>query len=839
MSESVGYAYLNVIPRLSKSGMLASEAATAGASMGTAMSGKMSAAVSAGTVALGGIIANVATMGAQAIGSFFSDSIATGMEFDKTMSQVAATMGVSVDEVQELSEFAQEMGATTAFSATQSAEALNYMALAGYDAETAMGMLPTVLDLAAAGSIDLASASDMVTDAQSALGLSLEETSVMVDQMAKASSQSNTSVEQLGSAMLTVGGTAKIVKGGTQEIATALGILADNGIKGSEGGTALRNVILSLTAPTDKAAAAMNSLGLNVFDAEGNMRPLNEVMDDLSGLLGQMTEQDRAEWISTVFNKRDLKSVEALLANTGVNVSDLSAKLEESGVNWEKYAGTATAYGDELSGSAEDMASRVNAAFVDMRGYGLDYEGMIDQLQKRFNLTEEDAVIALKAIQEGTEESTNRWNELSEAIGDSEGAAKRMAETQLDNLAGDVTLFQSALEGVQIAVFHKVEPALRAVVQFASTAASGITEFLNGDAVMGFLDGAASAVSSFLDGLAPVGEALGVLGEAVWGLITAIAEPFAEAFGLAGENTGALGDSLASVLVPIIEGAAAIIRDVVTPIVQAAATYLVENVLPVIGNVADFIINGVVPALGELFTWIGENIIPIVTDMVSSFAEQALPAIMDFAGFIISDVVPALMDLFRWIGDNVVPVVQDLFSWLGDNILPVFSDVAGFITGTLVPAVSDLFSWLNDNVVPVFQDLLQVVKDVLSFLGDVAQAASDAAAEVISAGNSAQDGWYYAQQGVGATVRYFAEGGIVTRPTLGVIGEAGTPEAVIPLDRLDSYMARIADASGGQPGQVVITGNEFNVRSDADIDRIGRTLVEQWSRMQRSSTWAS
>ena len=188
MSEAIGYAYLNVIPRLSQSGMLASEAALAGESMGTAMSGKMSSAVSAGTVALGGIIASVATVGAQAIGSFFGDSISTGMEFDKTMSQVAATMGVSADEVRNLSEFAQEMGSTTAFSATQSAEALNYMALAGYDAETAMGMLPTVLDLAAAGSIDLASASDMVTDAQSALGLSLDETAEMVDQMASASS---------------------------------------------------------------------------------------------------------------------------------------------------------------------------------------------------------------------------------------------------------------------------------------------------------------------------------------------------------------------------------------------------------------------------------------------------------------------------------------------------------------------------------------------------------------------------------------------------------------------------------------------------------------------------
>ena len=154
-------------------------------------------------------------------------------------------MGYSVEELNtagseaaetysQLRSFAMEMGATTAFSATEASNALNYMALAGYDAETSMAMLPNVLNLAAAGGIDLASASDMVTDAQSALGLTLDETSVMVDQMAMAASKSNTSVAQLGEAFLTVGGTAKNLAGGTTELSTMLGVLADNGIKGSE-----------------------------------------------------------------------------------------------------------------------------------------------------------------------------------------------------------------------------------------------------------------------------------------------------------------------------------------------------------------------------------------------------------------------------------------------------------------------------------------------------------------------------------------------------------------------------------------------------------------------------
>lgn len=162
-----------------------------------------SAMQKAGTVMAG------ATAG---IVAFAGSSVNAGKDFDSAMSQVAATMGKTVDEIENLRDFAKQMGSTTAFSATQSAEALNYMALAGYDAETSMSMLPNVLNLASAGGMDLARASDMVTDAQSALGLTLQQTTEMVDIMAKTSSSTNTSVEQLGDAFLTVGGLAKIFR---------------------------------------------------------------------------------------------------------------------------------------------------------------------------------------------------------------------------------------------------------------------------------------------------------------------------------------------------------------------------------------------------------------------------------------------------------------------------------------------------------------------------------------------------------------------------------------------------------------------------------------------------
>lgn len=357
------------------------------AAKGTAVSSGNSMVASIGK-AKKAIGAAALGMGA-AIGAFGVASVKTGMEFDSAMSQVAATMGMTMDEMSaktgevdlawghfsgNLRDYAKEMGAHTKFSATESAEALNYMALAGYDAQKSMEMLPPVLNLAAAGNMDLATASDMVTDASSALSLSQAETVAMVDQMAAASAKSNTSVEQLGSAMLTVGGTAKVLKGGTTELSTALGILADNGTKGAEGGTALRNILTSIQG--DKFEDTFGEMGVQAYDAQGKLRSLKDIFGDMSVALDGLTDEQKTDIINKTFNARDLKNVNALL---------------------------------------------------------------------------------------GT--SADRWNELGAAIEDSEGAAQQMADTQLDNLAGDITLLQSAFEGLKIQVSEGLTPTFRTLVQ--------------------------------------------------------------------------------------------------------------------------------------------------------------------------------------------------------------------------------------------------------------------------------------------------------------------------------------------------------------------------------------
>ena len=323
------------------------------------------------------------TAGVAALGTAV---VTTAASFESSMSQVQATMGItsdsvstlngqSVNKMDALGDLAKQMGSTTAFSASECAQALNYLALAGYDTQQMADTLPIVLNLAAAGGIDLASASDMVTDAMSALGMETSEAGTMVDQMAKTASSTNTSVAQLGEGILTIGATAKSIKGGTAELNTALGILANNGIKGAEGGTHLRNIILSLQNPTDKAADAMDALGLSVYDSEGNMRSMNDILGDLNTAMDGMTSEEKANIISKIFNKTDLSSVNALLANTG-----------------------------------------------------------------------------------------DTWDELQGSIASSAGAAQQMADTQLNNLQGQLTILKSALEGLAISIGELLMPYIKQIV---------------------------------------------------------------------------------------------------------------------------------------------------------------------------------------------------------------------------------------------------------------------------------------------------------------------------------------------------------------------------------------
>lgn len=393
-------------------------------------------------VVAGNLIASGLKMAATAAVNFAKDSIQTGMQFDSAMSQVAATMGTTTDQIGELREFALQMGETTQFSAIEAAEALNYMALAGYDASESMQMLPTVLDLAAAGSMGLAQASDMITDSQTALGLSFAETTTLVDQMAATASNTNTSVTQLGDAILTVGATARDLAGGTTELNAVLGVLADNSIKGSEAGTHLRNIMLAMTPTTKDAKDAFAQLSLEAYDSHGNLRSLSDIFQDLSASLDGMTSEERTDILNKIFNKTDLAAVNALLGTTAERWDEVYASIENS------------------DGAAASMAETLR------NNLGGDMQLFQSAVQSAQIAVADSLTPALRELAQAGTESVSRLTEAFKADGIAGAAA------ELGNILSEA--IPSAIEGLTSAL----PTLIPTVIDAGMSLANGIVEGL-------------------------------------------------------------------------------------------------------------------------------------------------------------------------------------------------------------------------------------------------------------------------------------------------------------------------------------------------------------------------
>lgn len=584
------------------------------------------------------------TAGVTALGTA---SVTTAANFESAMSQVQATMGItkdamstvdgqSVNTMETLNALAKKMGAETAFSAMECAEALNYLALAGYDTQQMCDTLPTVLNLAAAGSIDLASASDMVTDAMSALGMEVSDADVMVDQMAKTASTTNTSVAQLGEGILTIGATAKSVKGGTAELNTALGILANNGIKGAEGGTHLRNIILSLQNPTDKAADAMESLGVQVYDSQGNMRSMNDILGDLNTSMDGMTSAEKDNIISKIFNKTDLAAANALLANTGKS-----------------------------------------------------------------------------------------WDDLQSSIANSGGAAQQMADTQLDNLQGQLTLLKSALEGLAISFGQLLMPAIKSIVGVLQNVVDWLNSLDEGTkkviVTVALVAGALGPV------LIIVGKVISAVGTIMTvipklsGAITAVKTAFAAL------NTTMLANPIFLIIAAITVLVAAFIYlwntnedfrqfwiDLWENVKQVAITVwnaikeffqAVWDAIKVIFETVFGVIKTLVTTYFNLYKTIIETVFNVIKTVITTIWE-AIKGVFTTVFNVIKTIVTTYFNIYKTIIQTVLTVIQTVITTVWNTIKTVIT--------TVMNAIKTIFTTVWNAIKTIIQSVVSGIKGLIT-----------------------------------------------------------------------------------------------------------------------------
>ena len=636
---------------------------------------KAGKAVAGATAKLAKGLAVSVGVAATAIGGIGAASINVGSQFEASMSQVAATMGMTADEANYNNEVyamlanrAKEMGATTKFSASESAEALNYLSLAGYTAEQSYNALPTILNLATAGGMDLAAASDMVTDAMSALGIAATEENLTQfgDQMAKAAQKSNTSVEQLGEAILTVGGTAKTLSGGTTELNTLLGIIADNGVKGSEGGTKLRNIMLSLQAPTDVASKKMKQLGLNVYDAEGKMRPMNEILKDLNSSMGDMTDQQKQDVLSTIFNKADLKSVNALLDNCGDRFDELSGYIANS------------------DGAMQDMADTMNN----------NLQGRITELKSAL----EGAGIAIyEAIG-----SSNLKDLVKEASGWISDLTKATEEGGIDGLVGAIgTVFAKVITKISSMTPQVIEAGISIVSSLISGIKSNLPQMISGITEAGTI---------FIKGILQlVPELLFAGGELVLQLAEGVIEQLPELL-----NSGA--EAITKLAQGIVDGTP-LMADVVVKIITTLSSSIGQNLQPILGAALQ-----VLMALVEGFTQALPVLIPAVVQIITElvkFISQNLDTIIIAALDILMALVQGLIDSIPVLIPAIVEVIMNLVQFISDN-LSIILEAALSIILALVQGITENIPLLVDGVIQIITGLVTFITENLPMIIEVA-----------------------------------------------------------------------------------------------------------------------
>ena len=265
-------------------------------------------------------------------------AIDAGSSFEAGMSQVQAVSGASGEELDRLKEKAKEMGAKTKFSAAESAEALNYMAMAGWKTEDMLGGLEGVMNLAAASGEDLASTSDIVTDALTAFGYTAKDSGHFADILAAASSNANTNVGMMGETFKYIAPLAGAMGYSAEDAAVAIGLMANASIKGSQAGTSLRSILTRLTKPTKDSEMAMNDLGLSITDNTGRMKPLSEVVIDMRDAFAGLSENEKASYAAMLAGQEAMSGLLAI-----VNASD---------TDFEKLSGAIAG----CNGAAEEMA---------------------------------------------------------------------------------------------------------------------------------------------------------------------------------------------------------------------------------------------------------------------------------------------------------------------------------------------------------------------------------------------------------------------------------------------------------------------------------------------------
>ena len=440
----------------------------------------------------------------------FTAAIKTTADFESQMSRVEALSGSTAEQMEMLEAKAREMGASTKFSATEAGEAFEYMALAGWKADDMAAGIAGIMNLAAASGEDLATTSDIVTDALTAFGNSAEDAGHFADVLAAASSNSNTTVAMMGEAFKYVAPLAGALGYSVDDVAVALGLMANSGVKASTAGTSLRTILTNLTNPTKEVAHLMDQMGVALDDGHGNMLPFKDILEQLRQGFGE---------------------IKIPMEEFNSQMAELDRQLEAGEIEAGKYEQMTEELMERAYGAEGALKAQAAAAIGGQRG--------LSALLAMVNASDED------------------YSKLTNAIDASSGSAQNMADIMQDNLAGQLTILMSQLQELAISIGETLMPALMKIVEKVQAFVDWLNSLDEGtkETIVN--------IGLFVAALAPVLLIVGKVVSAIGGIATAIGTVLPV---IVGTVIPAIGGVLAA-LAPILPIIAAIVAAIAAVIV--------------------------------------------------------------------------------------------------------------------------------------------------------------------------------------------------------------------------------------------------------------------------------
>ena len=722
-----------------------------------------------GLKATGAILAGTAT----AIGAIGAASVKVGSDFEASMSKVAAISGATGDDLKALTDKAKEMGATTKFSASESADALQYMAMAGWKTEDMLNGLEGIMNLAAASGEDLATTSDIVTDALTAFGLSAEDSTHFADVLAQASSNANTNVGMMGETFKYVAPVAGALGYTAEDTALAIGLMANSGIKASQAGTSLRSIMSRMAKPTKEVQGAMDKLGVSLTDSNGNMKSLNEVMGDLRNGFAGLSEAEAAEMAAALGGQEAMSGLLAIVNASDDDFDKLSDAIYSCDGAAKRMADTMN---DNLQGQITILKSGLEGLGISLyenmeaplKEVVKEAQNMVQQLQDAFNNGGLDEVVSTvgdifaQIVEKAASAApdlidvasdmiqsflTGINNNLPEIASAGVDIVTSLGSALIENTgllwSTGVALLAEVLSGLADNMPQLVESAKDALSQFGSALVEYAPSI--GESAAKIVSYLASAVIENLPQIIEVGKQI------VQGFIAGIEQEFP---GLGAFLSG-LFDGFASTLAPIAQTVVDALSNIFSAL-DGADPETMEVLGKAIGTiaasiaalkVASEVVGGVKNLLSVLggFRKTAGNVIGIVPKVVEgfqllsggagTFSEVLALEFPKLAGIItkvtgsFGTLASTISGVFTKIGAVVGPAISKIASLIS-SIGPTIAGI-GAVIGGAVMAVTNFFGMLKDGFSWV-KEALMVIGIAIAAVGAVILGAPALVAAVVA-----------------------------------------------------------------------------------------------------------